>query len=440
MRCYAAILANGINMIINVIGLGVSATALLEQQTAKVVAEADIIVGSRRQLATITDYLLAEQTAQIVELPKLAELKQSLLAWQQQGVEQVVVLASGDPLFYGIGRWLAKNSADATVYYHPGVSSIQATCHQLGLSLQAVNVLSLHGRPLALLRRHLSAFQQLLILTDKHSQPRMLAEQCQQLGFIDATISVCEQLGYPEQRVRVFTVEQLLADGTLEFDSLHVSVIATQQNRGYLPAFPGIEDGHYITDAENGKGLLTKREVRLSILSLLAPTNGDNIWDIGAGCGGVAIELARWAAKASVLAIEHHRVRFQCLQQNQQRFGVVDNLQLLNQRAPECLSELTEVANKVFIGGSDGELNSLLLTVWQQLPLNGVIVVSAVTENTKIKILQFIEQQLPKIAQSCHWQSVQVAVSKGDVLANQLLYRPNIPVTLFKLVKTEVSL
>ncbi|CAH0993381.1 Precorrin-6Y C(5,15)-methyltransferase [decarboxylating] [Sinobacterium norvegicum] len=427
-------------MNIDVIGLGVSAEAVLDRRAAEAVQRGQIIVGSPRQLATVERYLSAENQVQRVELPKLAELKQAIVQWRQQGVSQLVVLASGDPLFYGIGRWLGQNSAGGHVCFHPGVSSIQAACHQLGLSLQDVDVISLHGRPLMLLRRHLKAFQHLLILTDKHSQPRQLAEQCHLLGFGDASITVCEQLGYPEQRLREFSVEQLLADNTLAFDLLHVSVIQTQQNRGYLPAFPGIEDQHYITDADKGKGLLTKRQVRLSILSLLAPTNGDRLWDIGAGCGGVAIELARWAPRASVLAVEHHPVRFECLQQNQQRFGVVDNLQLLNQRAPQCLEAQTEAANKVFIGGSDGELNNLLLMVWQQLPVDGVIVVSAVTENTKIKILQFIEQQLPKIDQSCHWQSVQVAVSQGDVLASQLLYRPNLPVTLFKMVKTQGQL
>jgi precorrin-6Y C5,15-methyltransferase (decarboxylating) len=229
------------------------------------------------------------------------------------------------------------------------------------------------------------------------------------------------------------------------FDPLHVTIIeinrdfvsvgdsSSKPNKHYLPSFPGIPDEHFITDNEAGKGLITKREVRLAILSLLQPAPDDIGWDIGAGCGGVTVEWALWNPLGSVHAIEHHPKRLDCLQQNRDRFGVVDNLHIVAGRAPQALSELP-AANIIFIGGSDGELPNMLQTLWQSLPLDGVIVASAVMETSRMQLLQF--SQSPEFTESGRLETLQIAVSKGGELAGQLLYRPNLPVTLFKFTKT----
>jgi len=196
-----------------------------------------------------------------------------------------------------------------------------------------------------------------------------------------------------------------------------------------LPEFPGFEDQLFITGAEPGKGMITKREVRLAILSLLQPSHSDVIWDIGAGCGSVSVELAYWQAEAKIYALEHHQQRLACLRDNSEKFGVTENLSIVDGRAPEQLSSLP-VANKVFIGGSDGELLPILTNAWQQLPDRGILVASAVTENTKFQLQQFAdklsEQQV---------ETLQIAVSKGARLAGQLMYKPNLPVVLYKFTK-----
>ncbi|PWQ95451.1 precorrin-6Y C5,15-methyltransferase (decarboxylating) subunit CbiT [Leucothrix pacifica] len=228
------------------------------------------------------------------------------------------------------------------------------------------------------------------------------------------------------------------AKQTLSFDPLQVTIIKVIGQSKYLPSFPGIPDQHFITDSEAGRGLITKREVRLAILSLLQPAPGDIGWDIGAGCGGVAVEWALWNPLGTVHAIEHHAIRFDCLQQNQQRFGVVDNLKPVNGRAPEVLSDLP-AANKIFIGGSDGELPNLLESLWEDLPLNGVIVASAVMETSRVQLIQFAQSMSDRTPNRCDVETLQVAISKGGQLAGQLLYRPSLTVTLFKFTKTVVN-
>ena len=408
---------------IHIIGLGVAKHALLDQQACDALKQADVVIGSTRQLDAVKSYLQSGQKTQT--LPRLVELEALV-----KPHKKVAVLASGDSLYYGIARWFYQNFSDEEIKTYPAVSSIQAACHALGLALQDVDVLSLHGRALQKIRSQLKQNQTLLVLTDKHSAPQILARECVAAGFEQSTLWVCENLGYKNQTISKYHVTDLL-NKALTFDPLHVSIIKTAGKGGVLPEFPGIPDEHFITDGkEQGRGMLTKREVRLQILSFMQVANYDVVWDIGAGCGGVAVELAYWHERAQVFAVEHHQQRLKCLEANREKFGVVMNLTLVEGRAPDVLADLP-VANKVFIGGSDGELSSLLKRAWQQLPLNGVLVASAVTETTKQTLLAFAHQY----QQEANIETVQIAVSRGKVLAGQFLYRPKLPVTLFKFKK-----
>lgn len=430
---------------LHIVGLGVTerhCAASLGEGAALALQASQWVIGSERQRQTVAEVLAPEQIQ--LELPKLSALPELLASAERDGIKQVTVLASGDPLFYGIGRWFGKQFAAENLHFYPAVSSVQAACHQLGLSLQDVDVLSLHGRPLEKIRRSIKRGQALVILTDKHSTPQTLARECVAAGFEQSQLIVCEQLGYAQQQVRHFSAEQLAdveaSESQLAFDPLHVTVIKTRGAGGVLPEFPGFADDCFVTDLESvangksndGRGLLTKREVRLMILSLLAPANDDVIWDIGAGCGGVAVELAYWNERTQVHAIEHHPQRLGCLAVNRDKFGVVSNLKLVEGRAPEALVDLP-APNKVFIGGSDGELPQLLQQIWQQLPAGGLLVVSAVTENTRQQLMAFYQQR--QLADDAACETTQLAVSRGSELAGQLLLRPNLPVTLFKWCK-----
>lgn len=424
---------------IHIIGLGVAEFAQLTYQAEWALGDAEIVIGSERQLETVRRYtgksFIVEEE---IILPPLSELEAVLAS---HSGKCIAILASGDPLYYGIGRWLSKRYPSDEVSFYPAVSSIQAACHSIGLSLQDAEVVSLHGRPLVTVRRYLAQHHYLVILTDKHSTPAALALECQQAGFEESAIWVCEKLGYKDQQVRKFAVSELIDDeaatDSLNFDPLHVTIIQVKGQSKYLPTFPGISDTHFITDAEAGKGLITKREVRLAILSLLQAAPGDVGWDIGAGCGGVAVEWALWNPLGQVHAIEHHEARLRCLGENRDRFGVVNNLNLVAGRAPDVLGELP-AANKIFIGGSDGELATLLEMLWESLPNNGVIVASAVMESTRGCLINFSENLRLNGPMTDDVETLQIAVSRGGELAGQLLYRPALPVTLFKFTKNNV--
>ncbi|MGO3408178.1 precorrin-6y C5,15-methyltransferase (decarboxylating) subunit CbiE [Marinomonas sp.] len=432
-------------MQIHVIGLGVAECANLAAPAQAVLSnltEHDIVVGSPRQHDTLVDF--AHQ-AQVEKLPKLSQLAVKFEQWQQEGAAQVVVLASGDPLFYGVGAWLKRTfggagSAHKLVFY-PNVSSIQMACHRLGLSLQDVQVVSLHGRPLSNLRSSLQCNKTLVLLTDQYSQPKHIAQECLAAGLAHSEITVCEALGYQHEQVRQFSATTLCEQTALTFDPLNVIVVKTGRPSGgqgsLYPSAPGIPDHAFVTDKGDGKGMITKREVRLVILSYLGLQAGDTVWDIGAGCGGVSVELAYWHQQSHIIAIEHHPQRLACLEANQDRFGVTRNLSIVAGRAPEALADLP-LPDKVFIGGSDGALNDLMAQVWSCLPLGGHLMVSAVTEDSKFQVMQFANQRAR--LQDAEEHSLQLAVSKQDRLAGQRLYRPNLPVTLSLFIKTSMAI
>jgi len=144
------------------------------------------------------------------------------------------------------------------------------------------------------------------------------------------------------------------------------------------------------------------------------------------------VELAYWNKKCQVHAMEHHPERLICLNENRQKFGVVSNLYVVAGRAPDTLAELP-APKKVFVGGSDGELAELLTLVWDRLPEGGILVASSVMETSKQMLIKFLQDREE------HFDSInetsQIAVSRGGSLAGQLLYRPGLPVTLFKFVK-----
>ncbi|MCH2041706.1 MAG: precorrin-6y C5,15-methyltransferase (decarboxylating) subunit CbiE [Saccharospirillaceae bacterium] len=424
---------------LHIIGLGIDHPVSLSQQSLAALQQADCVIGSQRQLASVA--ALHQQPSNV--LPKLADLEQLINTFDIEKNE-LVILASGDPLLFGIGRWLTRQFNPLWLRFHPAPSSLQAACHRLKISFQDCQILSLHGRPPENIRSALKDHQTLLILTDQHSHPQRLAQECVAAGYHQAEITILSDMGYPQEQIQNFIAVDL-SELDQKFPELQVSVIKTHGVSRCFPQFPGIPDEEFITGKAPGKGLITKREIRLAALTLLQPANGDTGWDIGAGCGALAVEWAYWNQQQTVYAIEHHSQRFQCLQQNQKRFGVSQNLKPLQRRAPEVLTDLP-VANKIFIGGSDGELELLLKQCWQQLPVlsdqRSIIVASAVTEDSKHILLQFYQslQQMSALSTDnkryqTRCETLQLSVSRGEQLAGHMLYRPNLPVTLFSFEK-----
>ena len=373
--------------LIHVVGLGVETGGQLTRPAEEAVHEAEVIIGAQRQL----DWLLGFEgyqscRAKLQLLPKLSQL-QALIG---RYAGQIVILASGDPLHFGIGRWLGERYPVSQLRYYSAVSSIQAACARLGLAQQECQVVSLHGRPLSSLKRYLQPGRRLIVLTDQHSHPGALARLCVEAGLGESRLWVCARLGYPDEQVQGFQVGEMDDFAPSSVDALQVSVLELRGSGGVYPSFPGLDDRLLLTDGGPGQGMITKREVRIQILSLLQANENQVLWDVGAGCGGVSTEIALWHPGLQIHAIEPVPERLACLRANKEQFGC-SNLWPVDGRAPAALADWPD-PDRIFIGGSDGALNTLLAQCWSRLRAGGVLVASAVTEPSYAILAAFAER------------------------------------------------
>ena len=402
---------------VQVIGMGIDAGAL-GQSARAALARAELIIGAAAHLAAFPE-LIAEKRPYPSPMSSLWDVLRA------NASRRIVLLASGDPLFHGISGTLLRHLPPEHLVFHPNVTSIQAAFARLGRPWQQAQLVSLHGRPLASLRAVLQGNRLYALLTDRDSSPTAIARVLVETGFTESELWVAEELGTASDRFRQFQAAAL-ANADMEFSPLNVVILETRGPGGVLPEFPGIPDERFSTGAEPGKGLLSKREVRLTILSLLAPRAGELGWDVGAGCGGVSVEWARWNSRGEVHAVECHPERLEHLGVNRERFGVVANLHIVPGRAPEVLAALPD-PHAAFIGGSNGSLREMLEVVWARLQPGGRLVASAVTEDSRVELHAFVGDR------AAEW--TELSVARGERLAGQRVMRPYLPVLLMKVEK-----
>lgn len=436
---------------LDIVSMGIGDTNSLPSSALQALNTADVILGAEHHFASLKQAQFDSDfnAKEVHYASPFSDVKQQLLSF----CGRVVVLASGDSLYFGIGQWINTYFSDLAPTFHANISSIQSACHLISKAWQTLTVLTAHGRPLTNIRSELKNHRLYGLLTDKNSQPKDVALILRHAGFDDSSLWVCEAMGTSKQRVRQYSVKELLDQTELapngqhtqnipsndlptDFHPLHVTIFETSGVGNILPEFPGIPDADFSTDGDKqGSGLLTKKEVRLNILSLLKPTAGDVGWDVGAGCGGVSVEWARWNKEGKVYAIEYHADRLPHLLENQQRFGVGNNLQIIEGRAPLALKNLP-TPQKVFIGGSGGDLPSILTLCWERLDIKGKLVIACVTENNKSTALAFAQSlDTDSGKPSATTDIVQVSVARGDAIANQLILRPLLPVLLISITK-----
>lgn len=283
---------------------------------------------------------------------------------------RVVMLASGDPFWFGAGSVVTRHLAADEWHAVPAASTFGLAAARLGWALEQVGCLGLHAAPLTRLRPHLSAGARLLVLLRDGEAVAALARYLVELDFGTTKISVLETLGGPRERRR-----DLSAAG-FDLTDVHHPVAVALKVAGCglaLPRAAGLPDDLFAHD-----GQITKQRLRALALCALAPRPGERLWDIGAGAGSVAIEWLLAHPRCEAVAIEADPARATRLRGNADRLGV-DRLVLVTGAAPEILAGLMNMAvpDAVFIGGGLGD--ELLTTLWRLLPTGCRVVAHAVT-------------------------------------------------------------
>ncbi len=338
-----------------VIGMGAEGPAGLPAGARRAIGEAEVLVGGRRHLALFPDH----PAEQLVLAGGLEAVRAIAAVWCRR---RVVVLASGDPGFHGIARSLREALGAEAVEVWPAVSSLQLAFARAGESWEDAVLVSAHGRPLHAALAEAVRARKVGFLTDPGNHPGRIASALVEGGW-KAVAWVAERLGSSEERVRRFTLADLAGATAGDFDPLNVLVVLRSAVPRHVIGRPEDAFAH-------DRGLITKAEVRAFSIGRLEVGPGDVVWDVGAGCGSVAIDAA--AAGVFVCAVERDARQLELLRTNIRRFQAA-NVAVIAGQAPECLGGLPD-PDAVFLGGSGGELPVLLECLEGRLPPGGRLV------------------------------------------------------------------
>lgn len=409
---------------VTVVGIGDDGCGGLCARAFNAVARAQVLVGGERQLAFFPDF----KGRRIVLQSGLSEALSSI---EELAAEHdVCVLASGDPLFYGIGGLIVKRLGEGHVEFIPQPSSVQWAFAKIGRKWDDAELISLHGRPLAGLLTRLRRLRKVACLTDADNAPQRIATLLLEAGDESWDAWVCENLCGPEERVRRFTVAELAA--CTDIGPLNVLLLERSDAAWREPPLIAFLPEEAYAKRMPKLGLITKREVRLLSLAQLGLRPGSVVWDIGAGSGSVAIEAAMLAARGRVYAVECDPEGVAICSDNIRAHGV-DNVRVIAGRAPEALEPL-EAPDAVFVGGSKGSMQPILSACYARLRPGGRLVVNAVTlDNVSEAYAAFRALDL--------WPELIVLnASRGVPLAGKYLrYEALNPIHIFAVEKSETA-
>jgi precorrin-6Y C5,15-methyltransferase (decarboxylating) len=328
----------------------------------------DLLVGGERQLQFFADY----EGEKLSVKGGLSELAARLKTESERG-RSVVVLASGDPLFYGVGGYLG---ARLEVEVYPALSSIQLAFAKLGESWQDAEIISVHGRSMKGLAQRIDGKRKVALLTDDTNNPQAIARYLLAFGMTEYRVFVAENLGGPDEKTGWHELKELLESGPEAFSPLNVVILKADTAGAAPPQWPFGIDDELFAQRKPDKGLITKKEIRILSLAQLALRTDSIVWDIGTCTGSVAIEAARIARQGQVYAIEKNEPDLGNCLENMLRFRA--DLTAIQGRAPQGLEQFPD-PDAVFIGGSGGEMKELLRVCCTRLRPGGRIVLNAAT-------------------------------------------------------------
>ena len=397
---------------LSVVGLGDGGLDDLSPRARVLVDGAEVLVGGARHLAMVGDD--GRQ-----RIPWRAPLLDVVADIQALKGRPVCVLATGDPMFFGIGVTLVRHVPLSEMTIMPAPSAFSLVSARLGWPLAEVETMSLHGRPLERLNAHLQPGARLLLLSEDGKTPGKVAKALAAGGFGSSRMWVFEHLDGTRERLVEGTAAAWRGRKIADLNTIAVACVA---DAGITPLarVPGLPDDAFAHD-----GQITKREVRAATLAALVPLPGQLLWDVGAGSGAIAIEWMRAAPGARAVAIERHEKRVRHIATNAVRLGVPE-LETVAGEAPAALEGLAR-PDAVFIGGGAGDDDALFRRCWRALPSGGRLVANIVTLEGEAAVLRW--------RRKIGGDLVRIAVSRAGPVGRFTSWRPLRAVTQFSKTK-----
>jgi precorrin-6B C5,15-methyltransferase / cobalt-precorrin-6B C5,C15-methyltransferase len=391
--------------------IGIGEDGALSPAARALVNEATLVIGGARHLA-----LLGPTRAEQRPWPSpLAQAMQDIFARRGQ---PTVVLASGDPFFYGVGDLIARYVSFDEITCLPSLSAFALVAARLCWSLQDCALISLHGRALERIMPHLQPSRRVIALSWDETTPLRVAELLAARGFGPSKIHVLENLGGPRERISRFGATEAPPEDIGPLNTIAIELVAESRAR-VLPLTPGLPDDWFEHD-----GQITKRDIRAITLAALAPRKGERLLDIGAGSGSIGIEWMLSEPANRATAIEADPTRAARIARNAASLGVPD-LEIICARAPEALAGLA-APDAIFIGGGANAV--VLEAAWDLLPRYGRIVINAVTLETQALLAQTLALRGGELTQ--------IQIAKARPVGRFHTLEPALPVLQWRAIKS----
>jgi len=394
---------------LHIVGIGQDGLDGLLPATRAVVEAAEVIVGAERH-HELAQGVGAERIAWPSPFDALIDTLNGLRG------RRVVVLATGDPLWFSVGARIGREINPTEITYHPQLSAFQLAAARMGWSLADVETLTVHGRPVEQMIAFIQPDARLLILTTGSETPGQIAAFLTERGFGRSTMTVLAHMG-GESEARFDGLAEGWDHEVPAFNTLAVECIAAP-DAALLPRVPGLSDDLFRHD-----GTMTKQEVRAATLAKLMPMRGALLWDIGTGCGSVAVEWMRAARYARAIGIEPRADRRALAAANALALGA-PKLALVDGRVPEALDGLP-APDAVFIGG--GLSRETFDAAWAALRPLGRMVCNAVTLESEVVLLALHKEFGGHL--------VKLSVNRAEPVGGLTGWRPLMPVIQWSLVK-----
>lgn len=362
---------------LSIVGIGEDGVAGLSSIAQRLVSEAELVLGGQRHLA------LADSLIRGRRLPWPSPIGEALPEIEIHRGRPVAVLASGDPFHYGVGDMLMRALRPEEMLCLPQPSAFSLAAGRLGWSQQDVAPVSLHGRALEGIVRHLQPGARILALSWDGTTPGKLAQLLISRGMGESRLTVLEHLGGPTERIRQSKAAVFDLDDVAPLNTIALEVVAAA-DATIVPLSSGLDDALFEHD-----GQLTKREVRAVTLSSLAPCQGELLWDVGLGAGSIAIEWLLRHPSMKAIGIEADAERATRAARNAAKLGAPE-LQIVQGCAPEAMAGLA-APDTVFIGGglSDGRVFD---AAWKALKPGGRLVANAVSLATEVRLIELFQR------------------------------------------------
>jgi precorrin-6Y C5,15-methyltransferase (decarboxylating) len=356
-----------------ILGIGDDGIGGLTESARRILTEADLIVGAPSTLSLIEGTAARKVPLEADMSTAVKQVKEALHA------RRPVLVSSGDPLFYGVARYLCDRLGKDQFEVVPHVSSMQLAFARIKESWEDAYLTSLAGRPVEAVIDRIRTAEKVGLFSSDEYPPSRIARALLDRGIDYFRAFVCENLGSPDERV---TQAELIDLTTADFNPLNVLILIRKPNRpdrasraGRHRLFGNPDDA--FAQSLPKRGLVTHAEVRAMALAQLDIRATSTVWDIGAGSGSVAIEAAQLASQGRVFAIEPEPADFALIQANQEAFGVPNVYPVLG-RAPEILATLPE-PDAVFVGGTGRQVDQVLSAAYARLCQGGSMAVHVAT-------------------------------------------------------------